>query len=338
MTAPVNSATPLALLDAPAHGHGLTQDDFCALFQYLYVEAHWYARPPGADTLKVLHPAPASPAFSRSRPRVSPARSGNPTALNACLWIGYMVENPAEVYQVGTSRFNLFCRMADRAAPWYLVVIDRMGEWVANFVTAYPLGHREAVGVRNLFGVEPFLMLTLDNPQEVGEILRRLKDVAVVFAQAQFEAGADAVTLGDHATGDLVSGAMFRELLWPVHCELAARIAGPVILHICGNTTDRLADIAHTGFACFHFDSKVPAAMARRIVDDQGRGEGGRRRIALMGNINNPRTLLHGTPQDVAGEVEECLRQGIEIIGPECAVPLTAPTENLQAVAAAVRN
>ena len=91
---------------------------------------------------------------------------------------------------------------------------------------------------------------------------------------------------------------MYREFLWPVHCELARRIPGPVILHICGNTADRLADIAETGFACFHFDSKVPAARAREIVDArsgvshggavvQSGGEAGamRRRITLMGNM-----------------------------------------------------
>lgn len=188
----------------------------------------------------------------------------------------------------------------------------------------------------HLFGVEPFLIMTLDDPPQVHEILRRLKNVAVIFAQAQFEAGADVVTLGDHATGDLVSGKMYREFLWPVHCELARRIPGPVILHICGNTADRLADIAHTGFACFHFDSKVPAKTAREIVNTTTKEESPKRAITLMGNINNPQTLLHGTPAEVFQEVEECLRWEIEIIGPECAVPLTTPVENLQAIAQAV--
>lgn len=66
------------------------------------------------------------------------------------LWIGYAIENPREIYRVGSSRLNFFCRMADRDAPWYLVVVDRMGEWVANFVTAYPLGHRDATGMRKI--------------------------------------------------------------------------------------------------------------------------------------------------------------------------------------------
>jgi MtaA/CmuA family methyltransferase len=204
----------------------------------------------------------------------------------------------------------------------------------------------------HLFGVEAFLILTLDDPAQVREIMRRLKEVAVIFATAQFEVGADAVTVGDHATGDLVSGRMYREFLWPVHCELARRIPGPVLLHICGDTADRLADIATTGFTCFHFDSKVPAQRAREIVAAK-MGTGPKMGtgspfpavsemgacphlpITLMGNINNPRTLLNGTPADVAAEVEECLRQGVEIIAPECAVPLTTPTVNLQAVAQA---
>ena len=190
----------------------------------------------------------------------------------------------------------------------------------------------------HLFGVEPFLIMTLDDPPQVHEIMRRLKGVAAVFAQAQFEAGADAVTVGDHATGDLVSARMYREFLWAVHREIAAEIPGPTILHICGDTADRLADIAHTGFTCFHFDSKVSARRAREIVDAQGRDHRGGRRITLMGNINNPRTLLRGTPADVGREVEECLRSEIEIIAPECAVPLTTPTDNLKAVSVSVES
>jgi len=148
---PASPPPLLPYLDAPAHGHGLTQDDFRALFQYLYVEAHWYTTPPGEKTLKVTFlPHHFGHAFFKGPVKGQPRTIWKPDRAERLLWIGYTVENPAETYQVGTSRFNLFCRMADHAAPWYLVVIDRMGEWVANFVTAYPLGHREAVGMRKI--------------------------------------------------------------------------------------------------------------------------------------------------------------------------------------------
>lgn len=181
----------------------------------------------------------------------------------------------------------------------------------------------------HLFGVEKFLMMTIDAPDEVRRILRALLPLPAMYAREQFEAGADAVTLADHATGDLVAPEMYRDFLWSLHRELAEVIPGPVILHICGDTLDRIPWISRTGLACFHFESKVPAAKARWAAGD---------RIALMGNINNPRTLLHGSPEDVAVEVNAAVKAGVEIIAPECAVPLTTPTENLKAVALAARS
>ncbi len=180
----------------------------------------------------------------------------------------------------------------------------------------------------HLFGVEDFLVMTLDDPDEVHRILRALMPLPALFARAQLDAGADLITLADHATGDLVAPEMYRDFLWPLHRELAKEIPGPVILHICGDTLDRIAWISRSGLACFHFESKVPAAKARWAAGD---------RIALMGNVNNPATLLYATPDDVAAEVEDCLTAGIEIIAPECAVPLTTPTENLRAVVEAAR-
>lgn len=180
----------------------------------------------------------------------------------------------------------------------------------------------------HLFGVERFLMMTLDDPDEVHRILEMLMPLPELFARKQLEAGADVITLADHATGDLVAPEMYRDFLWPLHKTLAKVISGPVILHICGDTLDRIPWISRSGLECFHFESKVPAAKARWAAGD---------RIALMGNINNPRTLLHGTPEDVAAEVEAALNAGVEIVAPECAVPLTTPTENLRAVAEAAR-
>lgn len=175
----------------------------------------------------------------------------------------------------------------------------------------------------HLFGVESFLIMTMDDPDEVHRIVRKLKEVPVLFGRAQVEAGADVLTLADHATGELCSPQAYRHFLMGTHAELVGRIPAPLILHICGNTADRMDHIAQTRIACFHFDSRVPAAKANEIV---------RHRIALMGNINNPETLLKGTRGDVYRGVEAALAAEIEIIAPECAVPLTTPTENLRAV------
>jgi [methyl-Co(III) methanol-specific corrinoid protein]:coenzyme M methyltransferase len=175
----------------------------------------------------------------------------------------------------------------------------------------------------HLFGTEQFLVDTILRAGEVRRILDTLKEVTVLFAAAQFEAGADALCLADHATGDLVSAQAYRDFLFPIHQELAQRIEGPVVLHICGDTHDMLPDIARTGFACFHYDTKVPAAKARQLA-----GEG----LALMGGVNNPVTLASGDAERVRREVFAALDARIDIIGPECAVPLNAPLAGLRAI------
>lgn len=180
----------------------------------------------------------------------------------------------------------------------------------------------------HLFGVERFLMMTLDDPDEVREILRALMPLPELFAHEQLSAGADLITLADHATGDLVSPQMYHDFLWPLHRELAEAIRGPLILHICGDTLDRIPWISRSGIACFHFESKVSAAKARWAAGE---------RIALMGNINNATTLLRGDTEAIEREVEECLLAGVEVIAPECAVPLTTPTVSLQALEMAAR-
>ena len=170
------------------------------------------------------------------------------------------------------------------------------------------------------FGVEPFLLMSLDDPAKTALVLERLKEATIVFGKAQIEAGADALTLPDHATGDLVSGDYYRRYLRDMHHEFAEELDAPIILHICGRTVDRMGFIAETGMAAFHYDSKNGAAESMAEVDG---------RISLVGNINNPSTLYSKGPAEVRDEVRENLEAGVQMIGPECAIPLQTPIENL---------
>ena len=112
------------------------------------------------------------------------------------------------------------------------------------------------------FGVEMFLLLSLDDPGKTKLILDRLKKATIDFGVAQIEAGADALTLPDHATGDLVSGEWYSRYLRDLHQEFAEELPVPLIMHICGKTLDRMPAIAETGFAAFHYDSKNNPAEA----------------------------------------------------------------------------
>jgi [methyl-Co(III) methanol-specific corrinoid protein]:coenzyme M methyltransferase len=179
------------------------------------------------------------------------------------------------------------------------------------------------------FGLENFLLMSADDSGKTAACLDKLKEATVQFGLAQIEAGADALTLPDHATGDLVSAGHYDRFLREIHSEFVQRLPVPLILHICGRTLDRMDYIARTGVAAFHFDSKNDAAESVRVM---------RNRVALVGNINTPDTLYAQGPPEVRAEVLRALAAGVPLIGPECAIPLRTPLENLKEIPRAVRD
>jgi MtaA/CmuA family methyltransferase len=196
--------------------------------------------------------------------------------------------------------------------PDVAIIGKTMGPWSQGYHT---------------FGVERFLLLSLDDEQATKGVLDKLKRLTIEYGQAQAEAGADAVTLPDHATGDLVSGEYYKRYLQELHQEFAEAIPIPIILHICGRTVDRMPFIADTGMAAFHFDSKNTAEESMEAV-------GGK--ISLVGNVNNPTTLYSRGVEEVRSEVLTNLEAGVQMVGPECAIPLQTPIESLRAIRDAV--
>ncbi len=173
----------------------------------------------------------------------------------------------------------------------------------------------------HMMGVEDFLMSTVGEPDLARRSLEALKPVTMAFAKAQMRAGADVICLADHSTGGMVSPIMYRDMLLPIHQEIVAEVGCPMVLHCCGDTTDRLAHFAETGVDCYHFESQVGIADAVEAVAG---------RMTLMGNINNPELLLSGAPGEVADACRQAIEGGVHILAPECAVPLTTPLENLR--------
>ena len=175
----------------------------------------------------------------------------------------------------------------------------------------------------HLYNVQEFLCDTLVDPDRAMKSIETLKPVPLLFAQAQLDAGADAIVWADHATGDLVRNTMYRDMLMPIHQELIPQVNGPVILHCCGPTQDRIQYFRQPGFVCFHFESQVPAEEAVREADGI---------IKLAGNVNNPTTLFTQGPDEVRAEAQRAIDAGVDIIAPECAVPLQTSIRNLKAV------
>ena len=206
-------------------------------------------------------------------------------------------------------------QVGDQAA----VVGKVMGPWTISY---------------HLAGVQNFLMQVgrgirdAEAKDIVHRMLDQTMDVPIKFARAQFQAGADIVVVADHATGSLVGPNVYEEYLLPRHKILTSEIGGPLILPVCGNCKDRIDMFADAGFDAYHFEWQLDAKEAVERVGD---------RISLVGNIDNANVLFMGTPEDVYKQARYAIESGVNIIGPECAIPLKTPIENLKAISEAVR-
>jgi len=172
-----------------------------------------------------------------------------------------------------------------------------------------------------------------DRPGWLKGLLDRLVEVGVAFAREQVAAGAQVIGLGD-SMASLVSPHHYRELVLPYEQRVFAAVkeAGAIPrLHVCGDTSRLLPDMARSGAAIVDLDWMVDLERAAEVF-----GPGG---PAPCGNFDPVSVMLRGTPAQVEDAVRRCAAAG----GPRhfsaagCEVPDGTPEANLLAHARALR-
>ena len=110
----------------------------------------------------------------------------------------------------------------------------------------------------HMAGTQNFLLaLGMGEEVKIEKMLRQLMPATIAFINAQFRAGADIVVLADHATGNLIGSYHYEEHLLPLHQEITAQVGGPLILHVCGDCSERLELFARSGVDGYHFEWQV---------------------------------------------------------------------------------
>lgn len=184
----------------------------------------------------------------------------------------------------------------------------------------------------DLRGVSVTLLDTIDRPDWLKELLEICLEVEVAFAQAQIDAGADVIGLGD-AIASQISPAMYRSFALPYEQRIfdAVHARGALArLHICGNTTRILPDMVKSGADIIDLDW---------MVDWKSASETYGARFPLCGNVDPVSVMLQGGEDTVHDHVLECLRVGGDrcFSGAGCEIPDGTPGENLLAQARAIR-
>lgn len=212
-------------------------------------------------------------------------------------------------------------RMSDRLAAIRLLREQVGGEvpimgWVEGALA-------EAVDLR---GMSHLLMDLIKRPDWVEDLLETCVEVAVAFAKAQLEAGADIIGLGD-AVGSQISPQMYRRFALPYEQRIFAAVhdmGGIARLHICGDTSQIVDDMVASGADIIDLDWMVDMGNAADRFGD---------RVSFCGNFNPVSVMLHGTPQDVHEAATACMVTGgpRSISAAGCEIPLGTPHENLHA-------
>ncbi len=179
----------------------------------------------------------------------------------------------------------------------------------------------------DLRGLEHALIDLMDNPELYLQAVEPIVETAIAFALAQINAGADMIGIGD-AAASLVGATLYREYVLPYEKRLinAIHAAGATAkLHICGNISAIIHDMAQTGADIIDVDWMVPLDHARRQVGPD---------ITLCGNIDPTSVILQGTPESIRQAAANCIQLASHpfILMPGCEVPPDTPLKNLLAL------
>ncbi len=212
--------------------------------------------------------------------------------------------------------------------------------WEATRIVAQELGDEVVVTATawgpftlgaQIYGVEKVMRSMYKSPDDLRKVMEFATSVIVRFYQPLLEDTVIPMTsIADPtASGDLVSRQHFAEFALPYLQALNAdtRSKGAyTLLHICGDTTDKLDLLIETGADCVSIDHKVHIERAKDIFNGK---------MCLAGNVDPVHALLEGTPAQVEAAsrstLDKAARDGGFMLMPGCDIPPNVPEENLRA-------
>jgi MtaA/CmuA family methyltransferase len=179
----------------------------------------------------------------------------------------------------------------------------------------------------DLRGINRLMIDFHDSPEFVHDLFSFIVDNALVCAQAQMDAGADYIGVGD-AAASLVGPKLYEAFVLPYEKKLVDGIhaaGGRVRLHICGSIR-RIADrVATLGCDMVDIDYPVPMREARAKMGPQH---------TIAGNLDPVNVVRNGTPETITAALEDCLMAAGPryIVGAGCEIVRDTPPENLRAM------
>lgn len=184
----------------------------------------------------------------------------------------------------------------------------------------------------DLMRMQDLFIELMDDPEPIEELLEVCAQEAILFAEAQIDAGADIIGVGDAATS-LIGPELYKNYALPYQKRLIKAIhdkGAKVKLHICGNTSAVVDLMYQSGADMIDLDYPVDMEKAAEIIP---------RNICICGNFNPVEILYGGTPEDVKEAVRKCKKLSLvnnNCIAPGCEIPPDTSVDNVLAIQEAI--
>jgi [methyl-Co(III) methanol-specific corrinoid protein]:coenzyme M methyltransferase len=137
------------------------------------------------------------------------------------------------------------------------------------------------------------------------------------------DAGADFITV--HEMGGspgFIGPTMFEQFVFPSVQQLIARLPGPTVLSVCGNTNRAIGLLALTGADAISVDQTNDLMVSRAMLKG----------TLLFGNLDPVATLQHGDEAAVTEAVRAAKEAGVDAIWPGCDLVIDTPIQNIQSL------
>ncbi len=181
-----------------------------------------------------------------------------------------------------------------------------------------------------LVGEETMMKATFKKPAFVEKVVDFATRVLIhLYEPVVADKTLEVISLADPtASGDLISRKQFEKFAVPYlkkFTDWAKSKGAHTLVHICGNTTDRLDLFPQTGASCISLDHKTDMAKAKATLHGK---------MCFGGNVDPVKVMLNGSVQDVENICKEVVRtagtDGGFVLMPGCDIPPTVPYANIQ--------
>jgi uroporphyrinogen decarboxylase len=234
-------------------------------------------------------------------------------------------------YKSDLHKLRILNPYKDGRLPLILQGITRLKELCGGEIPVFGFVQCPFRHAAMLRGVEKLMRDIYKDKENARKLLEIATDSLIVWGVAVVQAGADVVLLSDPtSSGDVVSSQIYKEWGLPYTqrlCNAIKETGVKVLLHMCGDTSDRLKLLAYIGLDGLSLDAKVDFGFARETLGPN---------YLLMGNVDPTDPLTVGKPEKVYEDAKKVIKQagknGRLFLSGGCLISKEAPVENMEAM------